>query len=113
MFTLAILRVIGSSATIMTPCHSEIEDAKKTKPFQLFYGSLGEQKKKSLSLQWPVLKVLSGFSNISKRCLLCLNVKLLITTSPDQKRLLNKRAELIAKCRHENKFLLINYKASD
>ena len=32
---------------------------------------------------------------------------------PDQKQLLNKRSELIAKCRQEKKFLLINYKANN
>ena len=31
---------------------------------------------------------------------------------PDQKQLLNKRSELIAKCTHESKSLSINYKAS-
>ena len=38
---------------------------------------------------------------------MCLNGKLLLVTYPDQKQLLKLRA----KCRHENKFLLINYKS--
>ena len=59
------------------------------------------------------LKVLSGYSTISKWCLLCLNEKLLIATDPDQKQLLNKKSELIAKRLNENKFLLINYKTND
>ena len=68
--------------------------------------------KETPKLTWSVLKVVPGYSNISRRCLMCLNKKLLITTYPDQKQLLNKGSELIAKCSHENKFLLINYKAN-
>lgn len=49
-FKLALQNVIGSSATTVTPCHSEIRDAKMTQPFQFFYGSITNQKKKPLSL---------------------------------------------------------------
>ena len=47
--------------------------------------------------------------NITKRCLLCLHEKLAIITFKDQDNLLNKRSKL----RHENKFLLSNYKSND
>ena len=69
--------------------------------------------KETPKLTWSVLKVVPAYTNISKRCLLCLNDKLLSATYPDQKQLLNKRSELIAKCRHENKFLLMNYKTNE
>ena len=105
MFTLALLRAIGSSATTMKLCHSQIRDTKMTQPFQLFYSGLRNQQKKPLSLH--------GYLNISKWCFLCLSEKLLIATYPDQKQLLNKRSDLIANCRHGNTFLLINQKASD
>ena len=64
-------------------------------------------------LSWSVLKIVPGYSNISKRCLLCLYEKLFIATYHDQNELLNKRSELISKCRHENKFLLANFKSND
>ena len=44
---------------------------------------------------------------------LCLYEKLLIATYPNQEELLNKRSELVSKCRHENKFLLKNFKSGD
>ena len=78
-----------------------------------FLWELKKSTKETPQLTWSVLKVAPAYSNISKRCLLCLNENLLITTYPDQKQLLNKRSELIAKCRHENKFLLMNYKTND
>ena len=77
---------------------------------------LWELKKKTIEipkLTWSILKIVPGYLNISKRCLLCLHEKLYIPTYPDQEELLNKRSELISKCRHENKFLLANYRAND
>ena len=77
---------------------------------------LWELKKKTSEipkLTWSILKIVPGYSNISKRCLLCLHEKLYIATYHDQEELLSKRSELISKCRHENKFLLANYKAND
>ena len=54
-----------------------------------------------------------AYSNISKRCLLCLHEKLAFITFKEQDNLLNKRSALTNKCRHENKFLLSNYKSND
>ena len=48
-----------------------------------------------------------------KKCLLCLHEKLSIINHPNQNELSNKPSELIAKCRHENKFILINYDSND
>ena len=62
------------------------------------------------TLTWSIAKHIPGYSNVSKRCLLCLNEKLLITTYEHPQEILNKRSELMAKCRHGNKFLLSNYK---
>ena len=63
--------------------------------------------------KWSIVKRIPAYSNISKRCLLCLSEKLMILTYEHQRELLNKRAELTSKCRHENKFLLKNYKFKD
>ena len=54
-----------------------------------------------------------GYSNISKRCLLCLTEKVVIATYENLEELLNKRSELMAKSHHNNKFLLSNYKSND
>ena len=51
----------------------------------------------------------SSYRNGSKSCNLCLTEKFHIITS--KLPLLNKRSELISKCRHVNKFLLSNYKS--
>ena len=58
-------------------------------------------------------EIVPGYSNVSKRCLLCLQEKMYIATYRYQEVLLNKWPESILKCRHENKFLLANYKAND
>ena len=65
------------------------------------------------TLKWSVVKFVPPYSNISKKCLLCLHEKLEIVNFEDQDHLLNKRSELISKCRHANKYLLRNYKAND
>ena len=65
------------------------------------------------TLKWSIVKSVSSYTNISKRCMLCLNEKLAIITYPRQDELLNKKSELISKCRHANKFLLANYKSND
>ena len=51
-------------------------------------------------------------SGISKRCLLYLQEKLIINDH-NPAELLNKRSELMAKCRHGNKSLLSNYKGNE
>ena len=65
------------------------------------------------NLKWYIIKSVTGYSNISKRCMLCLHEKYEILNYPDQEELLNKRSELVPKCRHINRFLLSNYKLND
>ena len=63
--------------------------------------------KKDFNIKWPIICRATLYSNITKRCDLCTTEKLMIINSkPDE--LLNKRSELISKCRHENKFYLRN-----
>ena len=55
-------------------------------------------------LKWTIICRARPYSNITKRCDLCTTEKLMIINSkPDE--LLNKRSELISKCRHENIFI--------
>ena len=57
---------------------------------------------------WDILRKASAYSNLSKRCDLCLTEKLMII-SADKSTLLNRRSEIISKCRHQNKFYLSNF----
>ena len=65
------------------------------------------------TLKWLIVKSVPSYSNISKKCLLCLHKKVEIVNFEDQDHLLNKGSELISKCRHANKYLLRNHKAND
>ena len=55
------------------------------------------------NLKWSVVRCTTPYSNISKKCLLCLYEELIIITYPRQHKLLNKQSELFCKCCHENK----------
>ena len=57
------------------------------------------------NIKWTIISRAIPYNNISKRYDLCLTEKLMIiAANPD--RILNKRSELICKCRHETKFYL-------
>ena len=66
-----------------------------------------KQSNMDYSITWAILKHTYPYSNISKRCQLCLWEKYFIITS-NKAHTLNSRTELISKCRHQNKFLLCN-----
>ena len=57
---------------------------------------------------WDILRRAFAYSCVSKRCDLCLTEKLMIL-SADKSTLLNKRSEIISKCRHQNKFCLSKF----
>ena len=65
------------------------------------------------SLKWYIIRSVPAYSNISKKCQLCLQEKFEILNYLNPNELLNKRSELISKCHHFNKFLLSNYKSND
>ena len=65
------------------------------------------------TLKWSIVKSVPSYSNISKKCLSCLHEKFEIVNFEDLDYLLNKRSELISKCRYDKKYLLRNYKAND
>ena len=62
----------------------------------------------NLKFTWSILDHATAHINGADRCNLCLTEKFHIITS--QAKLLNKKSELIPKCRHENKYYLSNYK---
>ena len=57
-------------------------------------------------IQWSILKKLKTPKCFDSRCNLCLEEKIQIMIYPDPEKLLNKRCELIARCRHRTKFKL-------
>ena len=59
------------------------------------------------NIKWWKVKQAQSYSNISKRCNLCLWEKYFIIYKPDMSTL-NNRSELISNCRHSKKFLLKN-----
>ena len=60
------------------------------------------------SIIWEVIKSAITYKKISI-CLLCLREKAAIITHPSQYTLQNYKSEIIAKCRHENKYLLSQF----
>ena len=60
-------------------------------------------------IKWSILKRAKAYVACSRDCNLCRAEKLCIVNA-DKRKLLNKRSELISKCRHENKFHACNYK---
>ena len=60
-------------------------------------------------LSWSIVKYAQPYKSGSRNCSLCLEEKYAILNADDNA-LLNKRSELINKCRHKNKFKLINFK---
>ena len=62
------------------------------------------------SLKWSIVKQTSGYNSLTNSCNLCLSEKLVICDFRDKDHLINKRMDLVPKCRHENKFILSNYK---
>ena len=60
---------------------------------------------KEYSLTWEIAKKAFPYQGGRTKCDLCLTEKLLIVTNQSEF-LLNKRTEMISKCRHRNKFLL-------
>ena len=63
----------------------------------------------SYNIAWSIHKRTKGYNNTSKQCSLCIAEKIAIITHTEKHKLLNKRTELISKCRHENKFMLNNF----
>ena len=81
---------------------------KNTGQLQSIQLNTGDLKKLKVKVHFYILKT----CRLTKRtgiCCLCLNEKLFIIENQGNN-LLNKRNELISKCRHKNKFKFMNYK---
>ena len=67
-------------------------------------------KSEDFSISWSIIRQAPATTGSSKRCALCLTEKLCIAAA-DHSSLLNTRSELVSKCRHRDKFSLLNYAA--
>ena len=65
-----------------------------------------KDKNTNFEINWKILKSTSGYNKTNKLCQLCLSEKYFICYFNNKNRLLNKRNELVSKCRHGNKSLL-------
>ena len=70
-------------------------------------------KKETPTLVWEIIRTSPPYTNITKRRSLCLQEKLAILMYPNQSEFLNKRPELVSKCRYENKLLLQTFNSND
>ena len=66
-----------------------------------------KEKNANPKVSWKIVNQFTAYNPNSKRCNLCLNEKLEIAQHEDGK-LLNKKTEVISKCRHQNKYRLGN-----
>ena len=57
-------------------------------------------------IKWEIIQRANGYRSGSLKCNLCISEKLHILKEAKTPGLLNKRSEIVSKCRHENKFLL-------
>ena len=57
------------------------------------------------TINWRIVKRARAYKGNPSRCNLCLSEKLCILTAKNAS-LLNKKSELVTKCRHENKFFM-------
>ena len=63
------------------------------------------------SIRWSIATNGFSYRNGGSRCDLCNSEKVIIARS-NHKGLINKRTELVSKCRHKNKFMLKNWKGN-
>ena len=65
-------------------------------------------KGEAYNLKWSIIQRAAPYNAATKRCNLCLAEKYHIMTAPKDYTL-NKRSELVSKCRHKDKFKLIEF----
>ena len=108
----------NKAMSISPTCQSRMETLqpyarhKNNTALSSYLWELIKKKREILKLTWSILKIVSGYTIISRQCLLCLNKTVYTATYYNQEELLNKQPEVISKCCHENKFLFANYKAN-
>ena len=97
-----------ASITII-PCHSKIKAMKRKLNFQIMFGIWRTRMNEDFTIWWNTAKKAFPYSSGSKRCNLLLTEKLL-TDKVDPRVLLNKRSEIVSKCRYRHKFTLKGFR---
>ena len=69
-----------------------------------------KQRGYNYDIKWKILRKTSKYNKRTNTCNLCTTEKLEICNFKAKTSLLNKRNELVSKCRHANKHLLINFR---
>ena len=64
-----------------------------------------KKKKEQFTMSWKILAKARAYSNLSKRCNLCIEEKYFIISDP-QMATLNKRNKLVSTCRHRRNYIL-------
>ena len=64
----------------------------RNKVLSKYVWEVKDKYKETPSLKWSIVKSVPGYSNITKKCLLCLYEKFEIINYPNQEELLNKRS---------------------
>ena len=63
-------------------------------------------------ITWTIIRKCFPYNYNNRKCYICLNEKLEIALYEGES-LLNKKTELISKCRHQNKFMLLRHDSRD
>ena len=71
-----------------------------------------KEQNKNADISWEILGIHQSYNASTKRCMLCLNEKLAIALRKEGN-ILNKRTEIISKCRQSVKYNLANYDTKD
>ena len=77
------------------------------------WGIKSTSEQQNVNLSWEIIGQADPHTNTSKQCLLCLHKTLAIVLYPNPEELLNKRSQMISKCRHLNKLLLMNFNSNN
>ena len=64
-------------------------------------------------ISWKIIRTAPAFSLESGKCYLCLTEKFEIANFHEPAKLLNKRSEVISKCRHQRRFKLALFDTGD
>ena len=70
-----------------------------------------QNEKKPFQIKWKILKKCKPYSNISKKCSLCLNEKFIIICKKELCSL-NRRNELASSSPHRNRYVLGNFRVT-
>ena len=71
-----------------------------------------KEQNKNADISWQILGIHQSYNTLTKRCMLCLNKKLVTALHKDDN-VLNKRTEIVSKCRYSIKYNLENYDTKD